>query len=96
MMLTVLVLVTLISGTSILISYYVTGQKIERDVTTEFFNTERVANSCFELFGRQLLFAAKSMGDELIIGQMRDAGGEQSLTAQFRSLREKRAVMFSF
>ncbi|MDU9050122.1 MAG: PAS domain S-box protein [Candidatus Electrothrix sp. Rat3] len=91
MMLTVLVLVTLISGTSILISYYVTGQKIERDVTTEFFNTERVANSCFELFGRQLLFAAKSMGDELIIAQMRDAGGEQSLTAQFRSLQGKKS-----
>jgi PAS domain S-box-containing protein len=91
MMLTVLVLVTLISGTSILISYYVTGQKIERDVATEFFNTEGVANTCFDLFGRQLLFTARSMADELILGQMRDAGGKQSLTALFRSLQGKKS-----
>jgi len=91
MMLTVLVLVTLISGTSILISYYVTGQKIERDVATEFFNTESVASTCFELFSRQLLFTAKGMADALILRQMQDAGGEQSLTAMFRSLKGKKS-----
>ena len=91
MMLTVLVLVTLISGTSILISYYVTGQKIERDVATEFFNTESVAGTCFELFSRQLLFTAKSMADELILRQIQDAGGEQSLVAMFRALKGKKS-----
>ncbi|MCI5125515.1 MAG: hypothetical protein D3925_13830, partial [Candidatus Electrothrix sp. AR5] len=91
MMLTVLVLVTLISGTSILISYYVTGQKIERDVATEFFNTESVAGTCFDLFSRQLLFTAKGMADELVLRQMQDAGGEQSLAAMFRSLKGKKS-----
>ncbi|MCI5137574.1 MAG: HAMP domain-containing protein, partial [Candidatus Electrothrix sp. AR1] len=91
MMLTVLVLVTLISGTSILISYYVTGQKIERDVATEFFNTESVAGTCFDLFSRQLLFTAKSMADELVLRQMQDAGGERSLTTMFRTLKGKKS-----
>ena len=91
MMLTVLVLVTLISGTSILISYYVTGQKIERDVATEFFNTEGVTSTCFDLFTRQLLFTAGSMADELILGQMRKPDEKLSLTAQFRSLKGKKS-----
>ncbi|WP_446008573.1 PAS domain S-box protein [Candidatus Electrothrix sp.] len=87
MMLTVLVLVTLISGTSILISYYVTGQKIERDVATEFFNTESVTSTCFDLFSRQLLFTAKGIADELILRQMRKKDGQQTLIEIFRSLK---------
>ncbi|MCI5166217.1 MAG: PAS domain S-box protein, partial [Candidatus Electrothrix sp. GM3_4] len=87
MMLTVLVLVTLISGTSILISYQVTGKKIERDVETEFFNTEKVVNTCFDLFRRQLLFTAQSMADEFILRQVQDVGGEQPLATMFRSLK---------
>ncbi|MCI5119835.1 MAG: hypothetical protein D3908_01320, partial [Candidatus Electrothrix sp. AUS4] len=83
-MLTVLVLVTLISGTSILISYYVTGQKIERDVSTEFFNSESVANTCFELFKRQLFYISKGVADELTLRQMQDREGQQSLEEVFR------------
>lgn len=86
MMLTVLVLVILISGTSILISYYVTGQKMEEDVATKFLNAERVAKTCFDLFGRELLFSAKGMADELLLQQMRAAEGERPLPAMFRSL----------
>lgn len=92
MMLTVLVLVTLISGTSILISYYVTGQKIERDVTTEFFNTESVANTCFELFKRQLSFVSQGVADELALRQMQDRDGQQPLDELFRSLVGKKNV----
>lgn len=90
MMLTVLVLVTLISGTSILISYYVTGQKIERDVATEFFNTEGVVTTCFDLLRRQLLFAAKGVADELVFRQMQDTEEQQSLSVRFRSLKGKK------
>ncbi|MCI5117253.1 MAG: PAS domain S-box protein [Candidatus Electrothrix sp. LOE1_4_5] len=91
MMLTVLVLVTLISGTSILISYYVTSQKIERDVATEFLNTERVANTFFKLFRQQLLLTAEGIANELILRQIQNVqtGKQQSLVAMFRSLQEK-------
>ncbi len=90
MMLTVLVLATLISGTSILISYYVTGQKIERDVSAEFFNTESVTSTCFDLFRQQLFFTAKGIADELILRQVQDRDGQQSLAEMFRSLKGKK------
>ncbi|MCI5147869.1 MAG: PAS domain S-box protein [Candidatus Electrothrix sp. MAN1_4] len=91
MMLTVLVLVTLISGTSILISYYVTGQKIERDVATEFFNTEGVTSTCFDLFNRQLLFTAKGLASELALRQMQNSNKKESLATMFRDLQGKKA-----
>ncbi|MCI5131168.1 MAG: HAMP domain-containing protein, partial [Candidatus Electrothrix sp. EH2] len=93
MMLTVLVLVILISGTSILISYYVTGQKMEEDVATKFLNAERVANTCFDLFGRELLFSAKGMADELLLHQMRATEKKGPSPAMFR---EKMATAQSF
>jgi PAS domain S-box-containing protein len=90
MMLTVLVLVTLISGTSILISYYVTGQKIERDVATEFFNTEDVTKTCFELLSGQLLLTAKGLASELALRQMQSAKAQESLAGMFRALQSKK------
>ncbi|MCI5211076.1 MAG: hypothetical protein D3910_20335, partial [Candidatus Electrothrix sp. ATG2] len=74
MMLTVLVLVTLISGASILISYIVIDKRVRKDLGTKIFNTESVAKTCFELFSRQLFLTAKGVGDELILRQMQAAG----------------------
>ena len=54
MIMTVLLLVTLISGTSILISYIATGNKIERDVSSDFSSTEEVFDSCLSIYSRYL------------------------------------------
>ncbi|MCI5140415.1 MAG: hypothetical protein D3909_01495 [Candidatus Electrothrix sp. ATG1] len=87
MMLTVLVLVTLISGASILISYIVIDKRVRKDLGTKIFNTESVAKTCFELFSRQLFLTAKGVGDELILRQMQAAGVGRPLPAMFRSLK---------
>ncbi|MCW5213431.1 PAS domain S-box protein, partial [Desulfobulbus sp. TB] len=60
-------------------------------VATEFFNTERVANTFFKLFRQQLLFTAQGIADELILRQIQNikTGKQQPLVAMFRSLQEK-------
>ncbi|MCI5221291.1 MAG: PAS domain S-box protein, partial [Candidatus Electrothrix sp. AR4] len=89
MMLTVLVLVTLISGTSILISYYVTGQKIERDVATEFFNTESVIGTSFDFLNGQLLLIATAVANEFSLRQLQNTDNQFSSVEIFRSLKRK-------
>ncbi|XOF32703.1 MAG: PAS domain S-box protein [Candidatus Electrothrix sp. YB6] len=83
------VLVTLISGTSILISYYVTGQKIERDVSAEFLSTEGVARSSFQRFKQELLCICRSVADELILRRLQPAGETLPPAELFRFLERK-------
>uniref|UniRef100_UPI0040561A89 PAS domain S-box protein n=1 Tax=Candidatus Electronema sp. TaxID=2698783 RepID=UPI0040561A89 len=61
MIMTVLLLVTMVSGTSILISYHVTGQKIERDMGDDFLSAEMVVETCLNFSLRQLEAAAQEM-----------------------------------
>jgi PAS domain S-box-containing protein len=96
MMLTVWVLVTLISGTSILISYYVTEKNIERDVVAEFLNTESVIGTCFDLFNRQLMAVAKAAADELILRRMQHADNQSSPAEMFRSFKRKNGAALVF
>ncbi len=96
MMLTVLVLVSLISGTSVLISYYVTGKKIERDVATEFFNTESVTGTSFDFFNRQLLLIAEAVTNELKLLQLQNTDNQSSLIETFRSIKQKNDVDLLF
>jgi PAS domain S-box-containing protein len=69
MILTVLLLVALISGTSILISYHVIGQRIEKDVYGQITDTEKSAESCFALHSRRLLLAARLAAGEVALGK---------------------------
>ncbi len=59
MIMTVLLLVTMISGTSILISYHVTGKKIERDMEDDFHSAEMVVETSLAVSLRQLETAAE-------------------------------------
>ncbi|MGR0482019.1 MAG: PAS domain S-box protein [Candidatus Electronema sp. V4] len=61
MIMTVLLLVTMISGTSILISYHVTGQKIERDMGDDFLSAEMVVETYLTFSLRQLQAAAEEL-----------------------------------
>jgi PAS domain S-box-containing protein len=82
MIMTVLLLVTLISGTSILISYHVTGQKIEREVQNDFASAEEVVESCLNVHSRHLKMVAAAAAEELAL-RLRIAGnGEQSTLAE--------------
>ena len=71
MIMTVLMLVTLISGTSILISYQATGRKIERDVQDDFASTEAMIDTCMRLFRRHLQEAAEAAANELTLRRLR-------------------------
>ena len=66
MILTVLLIVTLISGTSILISYQVYGEKIEEDVQNEFVNTEELVKDHFNLHSRRLRLVSEIVAEELM------------------------------
>ncbi|MCI5144453.1 MAG: PAS domain S-box protein, partial [Candidatus Electrothrix sp. AR3] len=87
MILTVLLLVTLISGTSILISYHVTGQKIERDVHAEFLNTEEISSSYLDILNRRLRLVAEIVAHELSVQMQDDI--EYPPPADIFSLREQ-------
>jgi PAS domain S-box-containing protein len=71
MIMTVLLLVTLISGTSILISYQVTGRKIERDVQDDFTSTEAMIETCLRLYSQHLKSAAEAATGELVLRDLR-------------------------
>ncbi len=71
MIMTVLLLVTLISGTSILISYQVTGRKIERDVQDDFTSTEAMIETCLRLYSQHLKSAAEAATGELALRDLR-------------------------
>uniref|UniRef100_UPI004056DB4C PAS domain S-box protein n=1 Tax=Candidatus Electronema sp. TaxID=2698783 RepID=UPI004056DB4C len=65
MIMTVLLLVTLVSGTSILISYHVTGLKIERDMQNDFYSAEDVVETYVGLHSRHLRTAAEAAAEDL-------------------------------
>jgi len=69
MIMTVLMLVTMISGTSILISYHVTGKKIERDMGDDFLSAEIVVETYLTLTLRQLQTAAEELARRRAAGE---------------------------
>ncbi len=71
MIMTVLLLVTLVSGTSILISYQVTGKKIERDLEDDFISTEAMIDTCLRLYSQHLKAAAEAATGELALRDLR-------------------------
>ncbi|MCW5205597.1 PAS domain S-box protein [Desulfobulbus sp. F5] len=64
---TVLLLVTMISGTSILISYHVTGRKIQRDMNDDFLSTEQAVDTFMTLSVGQLRAATEAAAEEFVI-----------------------------
>jgi PAS domain S-box-containing protein len=92
MIMTVLLLVTLVSGTSILISYHVTGMKIERDMQNDFYNAEEVVEAYVALHSRQLRTAAETAAEDLA-GLVKDSGAlSAEAAALLRRLQRKSEV----
>ena len=85
-MLTVLLLVTLISATSMLISFYVTSQKIERDMENEFHNTERMIVTFFEFYGRHARLTAQAVAKEIQLQSDIDGARLQTVVTTFQAV----------
>ncbi|WP_417910197.1 PAS domain S-box protein [Candidatus Electronema sp. PJ] len=99
MIMTVLLLVTLISGTSILISYMVTGKKIERDMNDDFLSAEAVVDSCLTVYSRHLKAVAAAAAEELTLRQQLATFGQLSAPAENIQLRERKSevdILFVF
>ncbi len=86
LMLTVLVLITLISATSMLISYYVTSQKIERDMENEFHNTERMIDTLLDFYGQHAQLSAEAVAMDILLQQQLDDNDLQAVVTSFRTV----------
>lgn len=96
MIMTVLLLVTLISGTSILISYQVTGKKIERDLEDDFISTEAMIDTCLRLFSQHLKAAAEAATGELALRELRGTEPPLPQAEEIRLLEQDNGVDIIF
>jgi PAS domain S-box-containing protein len=85
-MLTILLLVTLVSATSMLISIYVTSQKIEMDMENEFHNMERMTVTFFEFYGQHARLTAQAVAKEIQLQQHVDGENLQTVVTTFQAV----------